>query len=300
MDNNKIRKNPIHLINSDENILKVLEQCNEYFESNKELSSRIEENLWIMRDLEDLEPATLESLLLGYRFPLIEANSEFESSIALCKFGFYKHAFIALRSVLELGILSAYWNADEGDHLDIRKWLVSLEDTPSRKTVFAKLKMNQNFLKFDNRHKCFSGGDDLFKQLSNFVHTKGHRHSSMELGNANFNRFNEETLLKWLELMTRVTKFVVILHILKYPVALQYTPVEQKFGINGPAGGFFEPYQTERIKRFLDKDIITTLQEISDNDSEAIGRAKWLNEQPNITDEDLQAQMEEFKSHHVF
>ncbi|MFZ1077455.1 MAG: hypothetical protein WAN47_08530 [Nitrosotalea sp.] len=281
------------MINSDENILKVLEQSNEYFKSNNEMSSRIEENLWIFRSLKDLEPATPEDLLLGYRFPLIETNSEFESSIALCKFGFYKHAFIALRSVLELGILSAYWNADEGNHLDIRKWLVSLEDTPSRKTVFTKLKKNQNFLKFDNKHRCFSEGDDLFRQLSNFVHTKGHRHSSVDLGNANFNRFKEESLLKWLDLMTRVTKFVVILHILKYPVALQHTPIEQKFGINGPAGGFFEPYQTERIKQFLGKDVIITLQEISNNDPTAISRAKWVNEQPDITYEELQIQMGE-------
>lgn len=93
--------------------------------------------------------------------------------------------------------------------------------------------------------------------------------------------------------MTRVTKFVVILHILKYPVALQHTPIEQKFGINGPAGGFFEPYQTERIKQFLGKDVIITLQEISNNDPTAISRAKWVNEQPDITYEELQIQMGE-------
>lgn len=298
MDSNKISKNPIHLINSDEYILKVLEQSNEYFESNNESSSRVEEDLWIFRSLEDLPPVTLESLFLGYRFPLIEANSELENSIALCKLGFYKHAFMALRSTLELGILSVYWDVDEGSHLDIKKWLVSLEDTPSRKTVFTKLKTNQNFRKFDDKHRFFYEGDDMFKQLSNFVHTKGHNHSNVDLGNANFNRFNEKSLVKWSELMHRVTKFVVTLHILKYPVALQYTSIEQKFGINGPAGGFFEPYQAEKIRHFFDKDVLTTLQEISDNDPEAIERAKWVNEQPDITDEDLQKQMREFEKTH--
>lgn len=290
-----MNQNLIHLINSDERILEVLEQTNKYFKTNKEMSSRIEETLWVFRSLEDLEPSTIENLFLGYRFPLMEANSEFENSIILCKLGFYKYAFIALRSVLELGILSTYWNADEGNHLYIQKWLISLEDTPKRNTVFTKLRKNQNFQKFDDKHKCFDEGNDLFRQLSNFVHTKGRRHSSYELGNANFNRFNEKSLLKWFELMIRITKFIVVLHIIKYPVALQYTPIEQKFGLNGPAGGFFEPYQTEKIRHFLNKDVIMTLQEISDGDSEAIGMAKWVNEQPDIEDEEFHNQIKEFE-----
>lgn len=294
MDSNDIRKNPIHLVNSDERILQVLEQTNEYFRMNKELSFKINEYLEIFRSLGDLSSALPENLLLGYRFPLIEAESEFENSIVLCKLGFYKHAFIALRSVLELGILSAYWNVDENNHLDIRKWLVSLENTPKRKTVFTKLKTNQNFQEFDDKHRFFDEITETFNQLSNFVHTKGHQHSNMDLGNSNVNRFNEKSLLKWLKIMTGVTKLVLILHILKSPVALQHTPIEQKFGINGPAGGFLEPYQADRIRRFLDKDVMSTLQEISDKDSEAASLAEGINELPDITEEEFHAQMGEF------
>lgn len=286
------------MANSDENILQVLEQSNEYLELHHEISSRLKEILDIFRSLEDLIPQTLENVMSGHMFPLVEANSELENSIALCKFGFYKHAFMALRSVLELGLLSVYWDIEGNSHIDIQKWRWSIEDTPYKRTIFTKLKTNENFLKFDDRHKIFENIDILSKQLSNFVHTKGRHHSSMDLGNANFNRFNEKSLLKWLESVITVSKFVVILHILKYPVAFQHTPVEQKFGINGPAGLFLEPVQAEKIRRFLDKDVVVTLQEISNNDPEAKSLAQWVNDQPDITDEALHAQMEEFEKRH--
>ena len=286
------------MINSDENILQVLEQSNEYLELHPEISSQIKEILDIFRSLEDLIPQTLENIMSGHMFPLVEANTELENSIALCKFGFYKHAFMALRSVLELGLLSVYWDIDGNSHINIQKWLRSIEDTPFKKDIFTKLKTNEYFLKFDDKHKIFENISMLSKQLSNFVHTKGHHYSSMDLGNANSNRFNEKSLCKWLESVMAVSKSVVILHILKYPVAFQHTPVEQKFGINGPVGLFLEPIYAEKIKRFLDKDVVNTLQEISNNDPEAKSLAQWVNDQPDITDEALHAQIEEFEKTH--
>lgn len=296
MEVNKLTKNSIHLSNSDERILQVLKESNEYLESKNEISSKIEEIVWIFRYLEDLMPQTVEKFWSGHMFPLVEANTELESSIEFCKLGFYKHALIALRNVLELGLLSVYWDIDDKSQVDIQNWLYSFESTPFRKkTVFPKLKTNQNIKNFDDKHKIFNDIDNLFGELSNFVHTKGRYHSSLDLGNANFNRFNEKSLLNWIEFMIKVVKFIVIIHVLKYPVALQYTPLDQKFGLNSPAGGFLEPSQSEAIKQFLDENILKTLQAISDSDDEAIGMAKWVNEQPDITEEGMKAQVEEFE-----
>lgn len=285
----------MRLINSDENILQVLEQSNRYLESNKDLSFRITSLLSVFHSLEDLMPQTVEKFWSGHMFPIVEANSELENSIMLCKLGFYKHAFIALRSVLELGLLSVYWDIDGRSHVDIQKWLHSFENTPRKKTMYTKLKTNQNFRKFDDKHEIFNDIENIFKQLSNFVHTKGRSHSNMDLGNSTCNRFNENSLLKWSELVTKVAKSVTTLHILEYPVALQYTPIEQKFGINGPAGIFLEPYQVERIRQFFDKDIMETLQDISDNDPEAKSLAQWVSEQPDISEVEFQTQIEEFE-----
>ena len=49
-----------------------------------------------------------------------------------------------------------------------------------------------------------------------------------------------------------------------------------QFGLNLPSGGFLEPHQSEAIKKFLDADIVKTIQEISDSDETAVAMAKWV------------------------
>jgi len=298
MDIENANFNHIHLINSDENILKVLEQSNTFLKSRNDLSSTIEEILWIFRALEDLIPQTLENFWSGHIFPLVESNSDLENSIQLCKLGFYKSAIVTLRNVLELSLLSVYWDINDNSHIDIQKWLRASEKTPFKKTVFVKLKTNQNIKTFDSKHNIFKNIDVIFKQLSNFIHTRGQYHSNQDLAKSNTNRFNEQAFLKWFELMTDVVQLVVSLHILKYPVALQHTPIEQKFGINGPVGLFLRPSDATKIRNFLDDDILKTLQEISDADLNAQSLREWVEEQPDISDDELQEQIKDFEKIH--
>ena len=295
MSHNKAGKNTIPSINSDEKILSVLKETNEYLESNPEILSKIKETLSIFNHLEDLLPQTIEKVWSGHMFPMIEAETELETSTQLCKLGFYKHSLIALRNALELGLLSVYWDIDGQSHIDIQKWLRSLTDTPFRKTIFPKLKTNQNIENFDSKHRILDYFDNIFKKLSDFVHTKGRIHSSLDLTNANFSRFNEKSLLLYVDFLKKVVTFIVIIHILKYPIALQYTPLYEKFGLNPPIGGYLEPYQSDAIKKFLDKDKLNTLQEISDLDEDATSRAKQINERPDVTEEEMREQEKELE-----
>jgi len=298
LSQNELGKNRIPPINSDEKILQVLKESNDYVQSHEETSSKIKETLSIFNHIEDLIPQTVEKVLSGHMFPVIEAGIELESSVELCKLGFYKHAMIALRNTLEMGILSVYWDIEGKSHTHIQNWLHSLVDTPWKRTVFQKLKTNQNIKNFDDKHNILDYFDDLFKELSNFVHTKGRIHSSMDLGNANFNRFNEKSFLRWMDFTRKVVTFIIIIHVLKYPIALQYTPLDQKFGFNGPIGGFLEPYQSEAIRKFLEKDIVKTLQEISDSDDEATSIAQSINERPDITENEMREQEKELEKTH--
>jgi len=283
-------------INSDEKILSVLKESNEYLESNPEISSKIGQTLSVFNHVEDLLPQTIEKALSGHIFPLVEAEIELKSSIQFCKLGFYKHSLIALRNALELGLLSVYWDIDGQSHIDIQEWLHSFIDTPIRKrTIFPKLKTNQNIKNFDDKHKILDYFDDIFKKLSNFVHTKGRIHSSWNLANANFNRFNEKSFLICVDFLKKVVTFVVIIHVLKYPIALQHIPLYEKFGLNPPVGGFLESYQSDVIKNFLDKDKLKTLQEISDLDEDSISIVRQINERPDISEEEIREQEKELE-----
>ena len=260
---------------------------------NEKIVDRINEMLWVHRAGFDLLPVRLENPGSGPIFSIGESEYELECSIHLCKLGFYKHAIIALRNVLELGLLSVYWDIDGKSHIDISEWLSSNEQTPFRKEIIKVLKKNERIVVFDKAHNIFMKITDLYHELSDFSHTKGIRFSSRELSRANVNTFNQESIRKWLEFMERVVKVVITPHILQYPIGLQKIDLFSKFGFNPPMLGFLEPHQVDGIRQFLEREIAETLQNICDADLRTKSISQEINAMPDLTDEEIRVQEEE-------
>lgn len=278
---------------ADQNTLEIMEITNAYLNENDAIVARINEMLWVHRAGFDLLPFTLDNVVSGHGFPIGESEYELECSIHLCKLGFYKHAIIALRNVLELGLLSVYWDIDGKSHINIPEWLSSNEQTPFRRKIIKVWKKNGRIVDFDKAHNFFMVITDLYHELSDYSHTKGIRFSSRELSRANVNTFNQESIRKWMEFMERVVKVVITLHILQYPVGLQEIDTFSKFGFNPPAGRYVEPHQAEGIRQFLDKNVIETLQTISDADPETKSISQEINSMPDLTIEEIRALEEE-------
>ena len=217
----------------------------------------------------------------------------------LCKLGFYKHAIIALRNALELGILSVYWDIDGNSHIKIQNWLSSNQPTPYGKEVYKSLKKNNTIEEFNKKHKILEQIRDLYDELSNFIHTRGTDFSSYTLNKSNLNSFEEKSLRKWFQFFERVVKIIITLHILRYPVGLQNIDLWSKFGFNLPAGGYLEPQMVERIRRCLDSDVTETLQTISDMDPNATSIAQQINDMPDLTDEQIRAQEEKMEKQQI-
>ena len=210
----------LHTAKPDQNTLEILELTNAYLNDNKKIVDKINEILWVHRTGFDLLPQTLENIGSGHVFPIGESEYELECSIHLCKLGFYKHSIIALRNVLELGLLSVYWDIDGKSHINIPRWVSSNEPTPFQNKVIKALKKNKRIVEFDQKHSFFTQIKDLYDELSDFSHTKGVSFSSTELSRANFNTFNQASIEKWLGFIETVVAIVITLHILQYPVGL--------------------------------------------------------------------------------
>ena len=208
MPKKKKTTNTLHLLHSDKLIMEILNASNEYLEQHMEVREKIEECDWVFRSLFELIPATVENFWSGNIFPATEAEYELECSIVLCKLGFYKHAIASLRNILELGLLSVYWDIDDKSHIDIQNWLKSMESTPFRRDIFKKLKTNLNIKTLDEKHRIFEKTTALYTRLSNFSHTKGFSYSSRILNKhrSNVNSFNEPSFKKYLDLMKEVVE----------------------------------------------------------------------------------------------
>jgi hypothetical protein len=289
---------PIHLNNNFEHIFKAFKLNQDYLTKNNQYVKKTNLYIRVYKDLLDLIPETLDNFWSGHTFPYLESEYELESSIALASLGFYKQAIACLRNVLELGLLSIYYNLEDKGHEEIQKWFHALEDTPFKKKIIAKIMTEKNIEKYSHKINVEEKINTLYHRLCNFSHTKGFKHSSRELIQSNINQFIEDTFILWLDLLKHTVQLIVELHLLKYPIGLQYTPMENKYGINGPIGGFLEPFQIERIKKIFDAQTFKILKTISDEDKETVYLANEINNLPDITEEDFKKQMlEQDKSH---
>jgi len=268
----------------------VEKATSEFFKNQPIYAQTIEDYVMVFRRIMDIVPSTVDNFMSGSLFPYTEAEYELNSAIYFVTRGFYKQAINGLRSVLELGLLNVYWDVEDNAHIDIQNWLKSKEDTPFRKGIEKRLLENENIKVFDKEMDYFKQVEEIYKKLSNFSHTKGAGFSSRALSTSNFNTFNEKALKYWILSLQKVIRLVMAVHILKYPVAYQYTEIDEKFGLNGPVGGFLNPYQVEMVKKIFDEETNKLLQRISDADPNAKQIADWVNNHPDITEEELEQQ----------
>lgn len=265
-----------------------------YLREHPDIIKKIDKLVWAYHEIGHVIPQHIPKLFSGHNFAYSESQYEVECSYQLIKLSFYKYAFIALRNALELGLLSVYWDKDDNSEVLIQGWHSSQEDTPFKRQIVTGLKTIDNINSFYKHFDLFSRIDKLYGDLSDFTHTKGFSFSGQNLNHANFTRFNENAVLEWTNLLEQVVQVLLTVHILKYPVAIQNTPIQEKFGINGPFGGFLEVFQSEQIKDVLNPDELKIMQEISDNDEGAKSLAEWVNSHPDISEEDFKKQIEEF------
>lgn len=256
-----------------------------------DLASRISNLLVAFRDIADLIPQTLDKFGSGHFFPFIEAETELNSAILLAQRGFYRYALVALRTVLELGLLSTYWDRADRAEVEIQDWLHSVMPTPRAAEILKGLRTIPAVRAFEQSFDLAKLLHEIYGELSNFVHTRGYRFSSQNLNRANVVQFNETAFRHWADCFQSVVRLVIIVHLLKYPVGLQSTPLMTKFGMNEPAGGFLNPSQAHRIRKVLTPGQAEVLQRISDADPSAVALAFHIQEMPDISDEEFEQQV---------
>jgi hypothetical protein len=273
------------------NVEDVTEKTINFIEES-ELNQEFEKNHGAMSLVFGLIPSTSENLFSGNLFPYFECQYEFESSAYFLQSGFYKQAIISLRSALELGILSVYWDIDGRSHEVIQKWLHSEQNTPYKSKVEKIIFLNKNIKQYNLEFGLFKQLNDLFSDLSNFVHTKGVGFSSRKfvpvVGKVSF---SEKAVRFWFEKYSSVVRAIVTLHLLRYPVGVIALPLSDKFGIDPPGAGFLESGQVEILKLLFSDREWKVLEEISTNDEDAISIREWFKSLPNMTAQDFENQI---------
>lgn len=278
----------------DEDLRAAAAETDEFMEANPEIAASIVESQRVFYHLLGLPPMTNENVFSGNLAPIIEAEREAKTSVTLARMGLYKQALTSLRSALELGLLAVYWDADDQSHVDIQDWWRGSERTPENRKVEQRLQRIPGVASYLTRDpEFFARVRSLGDSLGGYVHTRGGRYSTVGLVPiTNLPKFTVGAMRKWADRLLEVAQVVLAVHLMKYPVGLQVTPLSEKFGLNPPWGGFVEPWVRDEFREFLPEEIRDALQEISDSDTDALERAAWINEQPDISEDEFQQQAE--------
>ena len=278
---------------TDDLSIEVNKTTTEYIAQNN-LEEIIKEISWCFHAVQGVIPHTNESFWSGHFFPMIECWEELQVSINLCLFGFYKQSMCSLRSALELGLLSVYWNINDDGHITIKNWLKSEVDTPRLGDVWDKLKNHPNF-------SWFQGVSDLksrllsFGYLHNFVHTKGGKYSNrIGLLKSNCQTFEEKGFNSWLESYREVIKILTLLHLIKYPIGVVEFEWSNKFGIDKPMFGGLEVHQIQQIANLIGNEDFSRIKELAHKDHNVTEIMEWIENLPDLTEKELEDQIIHF------
>ena len=276
--------------------LEVYEKTQLYFQQNPAIKTRIEELGWIYHTVGMIIPQNFENFWSGHNFPFDESWDELQISFNLVCFGFYKQAFVSLRSGLELGLLSVYYNINDDGHNAVKEWLSSKDsreaNTPRAETIWKILLSDENIKKFNEKHNLRQTFDDL-GYLHNYVHTKGAKYSNT-LGNivkSNFQSFESKAIEKWLNTYIEVISLISSLHLLKYPISVVRFDYFKKFGINIPNFGNLEEFNIDKIAKILPENYLQDIEKIAKEDSRTKQIINDITQLPNKTEEEVENQI---------
>lgn len=242
-------------------------------------------------------PLTMENFWSGHFFPYTESWDELQISFNLALFGLYKQAFTSLRSSLELGMLSVYYNINDEGHKTVKDWLNSKDgwdaDTPRAKKIWKILKTNKNIFEFNELFNI-EGSFENLNFLHNYVHTKGYKYSNrLGIIKSNCQTFEEGILLKWLNTYENIVMLIITLHMLKYPISVIEFNWHEKVGIDNPFP-VLNMSEIQRIKKLLPTTHFSKIESIASNDQETQELLKHIMGIPDMTEEEQEDQLIDF------
>jgi hypothetical protein len=158
------------------------------------------------------------------------------------------------------------------------------------KQMLERIMRVDKFGAFDKEFGLKKQLQDLYEGLGLDVHARGYVHSSSGQAKANVNRFQAKSLERYCRLMRSTVECLCTMLLIKYPIGMQPAPLDEKFGLNGPIGGFLQEYQHETIFPMIPKAKLVFLKQQSDEDSSVREAIEYLQSLPDITHEELERQ----------
>lgn len=268
----------------------IFETSKTFLDQNSDFKDEINSLIEAYQGILDLTPFELTNFSSGRNLPFFEGDLELSAAYSLAFSGYYRIAFSTLRNVLELTLISIYYDREGKADEEIEAWVRSKEDTPFLKQLGNKIFSSTNYKNFQELKQ---ETNNLYWELSNYNHTKGIKYSNRKLGSREIIgslSFNENSLTKFLNIAQQVVRHCLIMNSIKYPIALLDVPIFEKFGFNRPMGYFLDKSQSSLWKNIIGEPYVSKILNFAKTDQETLEAFEHIQGLPNVTDEQIEDQ----------
>ena len=246
-------------------------------------------------DLCDVARSDSTSLRRVWMFPWFEAQRNLAECLNQCFVASYKAAFDNCRRALELAVVGAYFVQASVPEERAQAWIASASETPLFSRAIDELMKTARFARMS------LWKDDVkrfYWQLSDVVHTRGKNFSfaSVQPSNLHFidvslPQFAATSLSKALDCFVTTVRHIATVTAIENPVLLFGFDLMSKFGLNPPLSGIFEEGQAARLRELLLEPARQLVLTMADADEEVLSVRQWFDGLPQISEEDLAAQV---------
>jgi len=232
-----------------------------------------------------------------WQFTFIEADRELAASRSLAALGFYKDAFKALRSYLEL-ILFGLFIFSRNDQQYFREWFSGTKQAPpiTGKAGLIRLVGGNKYLsEVDRQTDWATQLTDDYRRLSNFVHSRGKDASNLWLWQQARPKFNEKAWNEWIDSAVTTVQLMSAAVVCHFPRSLIPVSYLEKFGFDGPAGLFLDTEQVQVIRGlFSDSPFLKSLEEVIRNAAEFQEENSCIELLPDLTADAIKESLDRF------
>jgi hypothetical protein len=286
-----------------DSIPNIIGETVKFIETSYDKSDLLEEaTFFIAYDLMDGQKGDIMSLSRCGFFPFSEASFEMDKAQSLIFTGFYKHSFDAMRRALELLVIGIWFMSAHKTNKDAKEWFLSKCDTPQFSKIIRKLATSGIWALIDNKLDWVKVLLECYWNLSDKIHTKGFGASHHKLNpvrstvnSISVPTFDSKSCLNAFTAYLETVGHMAILICADNPNLLVGFDLSRKFGFNEPICGLFYPGQTERTLNLMPSDFRTFFIEYAKSSDECKSFTNWLEDYPDITEEKLKDQQEEWE-----
>ena len=257
---------------------------------------------FMSNSISETSRSDLETLNRVWFFPINEATNELNECLFRILETAYKSGYDNLRRALELVVTGSYFSMNNIDENDAKGWLNSQRETPLFSRAIKSLMHDKRFSKLEYETLWVTELKNFYWSLSDIIHTRGINFSLATLQPSNFSyneirvkQFSQENLKILLDTFIETVKHICTSIAITNPILLIGLPIDEKYGFDVPVSGFFREHQSNELWDLINSSTKEFFKNLTSTDIELLSISKWMDELPDMTDEEIEEQVAEFR-----